>query len=417
MAEIFNLNSLINFGRIRSRGIRSPFGRPRTGIDVGDVTLTADVHDQTDGHYIVCGQCGLLIDGVTRFQIEPRHAEGLRFEVTQGEADIIVDSYTGRSIIHPKSDTPVKVRPLLDATYNGQEFIIKGSDVEIGISTDSIPDSQLIFPYAGGGACHARVTMDGMPPYEFSLRVRAIKPANVIPRDINRREIIWRHDQYFASDPQLGLMRLHHHPERVSRTVMNSLTPVKQIQGHNFFPAKGFNELYFILDLPNFGIQCFNKEPMIQSFQNIQWPPYDVPLGIDNPIKFYNLAEPDKEIMILLENHMQIYDYRGIEIEKLEFDIASDGNLSSHWLVRNQAAIPITAQWFTLGNFDRGSSNQNEGTLLLAASGQDGDSVKVEFNTTVSKSILSQFITMNVTSIDSTIVMGTERVKFNHPKE
>jgi hypothetical protein len=251
--------------------------------------------------------------------------------------------------------------------------------------------------------------------YHFKLRVRASFAANVIPSSPKKREILWKYGLYYAHDPVLGRMRLHYNPDPAyqSKTVMESSAILPN--GHNFFPASGVNQLYFVLEFLDLGYRVFNKESMNLFFQNTQWPPYATPLNIEKPVQFYNLDNPDEVILTVHENAMQLYDYASVEIENLHNEVDPRGLLRTRWRIQNQATKPIEGQWFILGDFEESKDLPDQGIHKFGAAGTDGDTLELDFVGRLRKSSLSQFVTMNLVSYDDPVVVGTKRLNFHYP--
>ena len=335
--------------------------------------------------------------------------------MTAGKATVEIDPYNDAMLVVPTGPEPARGRAVLQATHGGSALTLRSSDREIGFDVANIPDSQLAFRNSGGGACGAAVLEAGLPVTEFELRVRAAMPSSVIPLAPDRREIRWRHALYFAYHAEMGRIRLHPSPTFVSRTVMQSKAENSE-DASDFFPAKGRNELYFVMELLDLGFSWFNKTPMVQSFDGVGWPPYDTPLDIDEPVEFYDTEHPDELRLIIHKNEMQIYDYQGVEIERLAADIDDDGLLRSTWRIRNQADVPIRAQWFALGNVESERRHPDQGARLLTSSGARGDAYTFDFVARVKPSTLTQFVAMNVVSLDAEpVVLGTSTMQFRFP--
>jgi hypothetical protein len=403
----FDLDEL--FAEVRER-------TTTTALDAANAAIELDVVDQVDGRFVVRPEVRVTADGELLAKRAISARDGLQVEVTQGTATVEIDPFNDATLVVPSGPTPAAGHGVLPATHRGQAVTLVGQERDLGFDVANVPDSQLAFNRAGGGACAA----SGPEPaigeaFEFQLRVRAAMPSAVIPLAPDRREIRWRHALYFAHDPRMGWMRLRPNPDLPSRTLMRSKSH-GLVDPADFFPVRGRNELYFVMEMLDLGMTWFNKEPMVQSFDGVGWPPYDVPLDIDEPVEFYDVDQPGELRLTIHKNEMQIYDYQGVEIELLSSNIADDGMLTSRWQIRNQCDEPIRARWFALGNVELESGHPDQGNRLLAKAGARGDSYVVDYTARVKPSSLTQFVAMNVVSTDpDRVVLGTSQMTFHFP--
>jgi hypothetical protein len=417
--------------------------------------IDLDVVDQVDGYLVVRPSFQVNLNGSVKTVPDVRLSDGLSIQITQGEAKVTEDPYNGDILIAPTGTIPIKARGVLGpmTTAPGGALgvgnvgansivgspVLIGEETEIGFTAQNIPRAQLSIVAAGGGACVSSTSLSNTASipqqlterftgmgisgdslkqlaqgYHFKLRVRACVAANVIPRSALTREIVWQHGLYYAFDPVLGRMRLHYNPAFRSRTVMHSDGALTA--GHNFFPASGMNQLYFILNFLDLGYHAFNKEPMNLHFSNTQWPPYSTPLDIEKPVQFYNLDNPEEVILTVYQNTLQLYDYAAVDIENLHYEVDARGLIRTSWLIRNQATTPIQGQWFALGNFVQSNDLPDQGSYHFAPAGTDGDTLKVDFVGRLSKSSLTQMITMNLVSYDDPVVVGSKGLNFRYPQ-
>lgn len=418
-------------------------------------SIDLDVVDHIDGYFVVRPNLRVNLNGSVKTVTDMRLSDGLSIEITQGEGKVVEDPYTGNILIAATGSVPVKargvLRPLIEHSHGeghviadpvilGNSVLI-GEETHIGIASHAIAQNQLSIAASGGGACPHAVTslsstssiphqlvqrlqnlgfsaeamVNMAKGYRFSIRVRASFMANVIPYDDKTRVINWRHGLYYAYDKVLGRMRLYYNPDPAyrSKTIMRSDALVAG--AHNFFPASGVNQLYFILDFLDIGYRCFNKEPMNLFFNNAQWPPYATPLDIEKPVQFYNLDNHDEVILTVNENAMQIYDYASVDIENLHNEVDPRGLIRTRWRIRNQATNPIQGQWFALGDFVGSKDLPDQGSYQFSAGGTAGDTLEVDFVGRLQKSKLKQMITMNLVSYDDPVVVGTKELHFRYP--
>lgn len=408
MAEKFNLDNLLI-------DARNNLGISLTDNDfLSNTIFHNQIVDQIDGKVILRSQLSVLTDsGIVAFS-KIRKQEQIDFQVIQGQAIIQTDPYNGETLITPIGDTPVKVRPVLESVLQDNPIRIIGEEQEIGIDIRKVPIGERFFDRAGGGACASDARLGGAP-IQFELRVRAFMPTNVIPLSLTRRRLNWNHALYFAYHPEIGLIRIRYNPDLQSYTYLESHADEKIISETGFFPARGQNNLYFIIEMMNLGVSCFNKKPMIQSYENTYFPPYSTPLTIDEPVEFFNTENPDLLMMTIFKNDMQIYDYSSIEVECLNYKINEDGSLNSHWRFVNQSSEQIATRWFALGNFESYKDQPSEGTRILGPANSGSHEFEVDFVGQLRKSSLSQFVTMNIVSLDDPVLMGTQRLDFKFP--
>lgn len=382
---------------------------------LSDISLETGIFDNVDGRIVL--ESRLSISADEKYLVSPnlRNAKSLSFQITQGQAVIQTDPYNGKTIIIPKGITPIRIRPTLEASLGNETVVLAGEEHEIGIDTRAVPMNERYFDTAGGGACAARWSIAG-EVVDFELRVRAFMPANVVPLALDRRLINWKHALYFGHHPKLGLMRIRYNPTLQSKTLLTSLSTKKQERGAAFFPAKGQNDLYFIIEMLDLGLSCFNKTPMIQKYKHTEWPPYSTLLTIDRPVDFFDTENPSNVMISIHKNDMQIYDYSSIEVECLQSGISKNGVLNSRWLFKNQSKEQITARWFALGNFEPDGKFPDQGNRLLGPAKSAMGEFEVEFNAKVKKSSLPQFVTMNIVSLSDPVLMGNSRLDFRYPE-
>lgn len=383
-------------------------GAPRSLDLLRNTAVALRILDQIDGRFVVETTARVIADMRTFSTMSLGADHGLQIQITQGAALVEKDPYNGQILITPKGTVPVRARPILSLPGG---TVITGGDQEVGIDIAAVPQPQQSFDRSGGGDCRSRFMM---MDHTFDLEVRAFMPANVIPLALDRREIRWRHALYFAYDPMVGLMRISNNPAHVSRTTMRSKRTVEE-PGQEFFPAEGRNELYFILEMLDLGYVCFNKDPMVQPFAHTDWPPFSTVMSIDRPLSFFDVDNPDREMLRIERNDMRIYDYSSVDVECLEQSISEDGTLRSRWRFTNQTDDVVRARWFALGNFRRPAMTGDQGNRLLGAHGTETGSFEAQFVAQVEKSSLPQFITMNLVSVTGPIVMGSKRLNFTYP--
>lgn len=377
---------------------------------LSNTTFETSVFDQIDGKIILQNQFFVETDEGIVSSAKIRDRDLVSYQITQGRAIIQTDPYTNETLITPKGDEPVKVRTIFDSTFRGDSIRFVGQEEEIGIDIRNVPPEQLRFEKGGGGACASSLFLG--EPFEFELRVRSFMPANVIPLSLDRRQINWRHALYFAQDPKIGLMRIRYNPDFQTQT---NLVSANKKAGEDFFPADGQNDLYFVMEMLNLGLSCFNKKPMRQTYRNTEWPPYSTVLTIDEPVEFFNAENPDHLMMKIHKNDMQIYDYSSIDVECVSFEIDHEGLLKSRWHFSNQGSEQVIARWFALGDFEEEGKYPSQGGRLLGPKESGYHEFDIDFTARVKKSSLSQFVTMNIVSLNDPVLMGTERRDFQHP--
>jgi hypothetical protein len=411
MAEKFTLDSLLNEYQSRTK----LFMTDNNFID--NTQFDAMVVDQVDGKIVLQNRLSLTTDeGAVAFS-RLKGEEQVDIQVTQGKAIIQTDPYNGDTLITPKGDVTVRVRPVLETSFKGNPIKIAGDEYEVGIDIANVPTQERDFRNAaGGGACASQFRLGPEDEYAFELRVRAYMPASVIPLSLDRRRINWNYSLYFAHDPMMGLMRIRNNPAIQSQTNLKSLSAGKKGYENDFFPAGGRNDLYFVIEMLDMGLSCFNKKPMVQSYQHTEWPPYSTVLTIDEPVEFFSTEKPDQLMMTISKNDMQIYDYTSIDVECTDFKISEDGILHSRWKFSNQSSEKVMARWFALGNFEKDGGFPDQGSRLLGPAKSGLDEFEVNFTAQLEKSSLSQFITMNIVSLNEPVLMGSKRVDFHFPE-
>ncbi len=386
------------------------------GDELVDTYLHMEIYDQIDGRIILRPMVHVSAGDQIFAAAAVRRSDGLNIDITQGQASIEEDPFTGDTLLIPKGSIPVKGRPILESQLRGGRVTLSAPELDLGWDIRNISSEQARFEPAGGGPCRARwAVINDEDPHVFELRVRAFMPANVVLLGPGRRDIHWHHALYFARDPKIGLMRLYNNPQYTSKTQMRSAIPDQDITPTNFFPASGQNELFFVLEMLDMGFRCFNKEPMVQSFSNIEWPPYSTALSIEKPVQFFNVDDPDELMLTIEKNDMHIYDYSAIDVECLRWEINSEGLLYSRWRMHNNAEAPVVARWFALGNFVRSAQTIDQGNRLLGPAGTVHDTFEVEFNAQLQKFSLTQFVSMNIVSLDEPVVMGSKIVNYHYP--
>jgi hypothetical protein len=425
---------------------------PTSSVDQAKpYSIDLDVVDHVDGYLVVRPSLRANLNGIVESVSNMRMSDGLSIQITQGEAKVSEDPYTGNILIAPIGLTPIKARGVLRPMLSHGNGVLTaspvlggavlvGAETHIGFSAVNIPRQQQSVAIAGGGSCVSSTSLSNttnVPQqlitrlqskglsldqikemaknYNFKLRVRASIASNVIPHSKQTREIIWQHGLYFAEDPVLGRMRLHYNPDPGyrSRTVMNTNAATPNTR--NFFPASGVTQLYFVLEFLDLGYRAFNKEPMNLHFQDTAWPPFATPLNIEKPVQFYNLDNPDEVILTVHENKMQLYDYASIEIENLHYEVDTRGLLRTRWRITNQATTPINGQWFVIGDFVHSKDLPDQGLHQFGAAGSGQDTLELDYVGRLKKSSLTQMITMNLVSYDDPVVVGTNRISFRYP--
>lgn len=371
------------------------------------------VFEQRSGVLVINASLGVKSGLQTLASVETN--DDVEIQITQGSGTVRRDPYTGLTLVEPTGEVPVKARAVLRGELNGVLTTLVGEEVQIGLDPSLLPPEQAVFDMAGGGNCRAMAVLGDQ--YEFSLRVRAVMPAGIIPIDYDRREIVWRDALYFAWDERIGLMRLRNNPAYRSKTELVSRTPKESLTAQNFFPASGRNELYFVLDMVDLGVSLINRDPMVQSFEYTEWPPYSTELTIDRPVAFYPTDGGDEPTLIVQQNDMRIYDYSSVDIRPLQWEVSEDGVLLSRWEVRSQAEEPVIGRWFAIGDFHQHNDFPVEGSLEFGTPAGTRDSSVIEFRARLRKSILDQQISMCYASVTGPVILGTHRVPYRFPTE
>jgi hypothetical protein len=305
---------------------------------------------------------------------------------------------------------------VVETTHKGVPVVLSGGDVPVGIDTSLVPDEELDVRVAGGSACAARWELAAAR--EINVRVRAGLTANVIPRSLTQREVSWRHALYFAQDKEIGFMRLSYHPGFQSKIVMSSSRGDVEAKTNGFFPASARNSLHFKIEFLDMGYTAFNPKPMTQTIKESSWPPYKVPvLEIDEPVEFYDIEQPDRLVMTLINQTMSLYDYTSLQVDNLSFSVDREGLLRSRWRITNQSDEVIIARWFALGNYRPVEGYRDQANRMLGPAGSGLESYELDLVARVDRSSLKQFVTMNAVSMGEPVLAGVKKMSFRFPEE
>lgn len=395
--------------QIRIRGLSEETAR------LPEFDLSLQVLDVVDGRYVLRPLIRYERDGaVAKGTIDSN--EDIPIEISGGAASVEIDRYSGNVIVTPKGDETVFARAQIRTTLDDRKVLLSSTIKEVGISTDSLPQAESDMVLAGGGACAARWVKGVV--LAFDVQVRASIMANVMPKSLTRREILWRHGRYFAFDPNIGFMSLYYDPERISRIRMETKDSERATAKEGFFPASATNEIYFICDFIDLGISAFTKVPMRQTIDDTVWPPFkNKVLEIDEPLDFYEIGAPDTLVMQLTKQEMYLYDYSSIDVELLDKRFISDGILVSRWRLKNQVDEIVYARWFMLGDLDRETNLPFEGNRLLGPANSEESEFILVVTTQSEPSSLRQRISLNVVSVRDPIVAGASSFDFFYPEE
>lgn len=385
-------------------------------FDAADVVPRLVVHDVADGKYVVSVVAEFRVGSEILRAEDCSSQDGVAIEISSGRGAIERDPYTGRFLIGVRGDDPVRARAVVDARLKGGTVVLAGEEKTVGIDLRFLPVEQQDVVVSGGSACKARweVTAER----DFEVQVRAGLAASVIPTTLTTREISWKHAMYFAHDERIGFMRLTYNSEYRSLLTMRSQRELSVESYNDFFPAKARNELYFKIDFVDMGYSAFNKVPMSQTIDGATWPPYANPvLAIDEPVKFYDVENPDRVVMTLLNQTMRLYDYSSIDVENVHLDVDDDGLLRSRWRIVNRSKELIVARWFVLGQCRPHLGAPTQANRLLGPVGSGAEMYEFDFYGVVDKMAVTQFIAMNVTSMGQPILSGVKKVTFRYPAE
>ncbi|MCZ6862633.1 MAG: hypothetical protein O7I42_20570 [Alphaproteobacteria bacterium] len=378
---------------------------------VRDTEVDLGLVDQEDGAFVLAPRVCVRQEGTEFAELKLGVEHDLQVEILEGQASVERDPFSQELLVNPKGSTPVVARLVLRTNRGTEPLTFFGGRTELGMDSTFLSPNESIFDKAGGGACRERWHMTADEPFDFELRVRAFMPANVIALTPTKRQIRWRHALYFAHDPTMGNMRIHYNPDHQSLTELNS----KGENPDGFFPASGRNDLFFVIEMLDLGYKCFNKIPMVQSYDYTDWPPYSTTLSIDEPVDFYNWENPDELMATISKNDMQLYDYDAIRVECTEWSIDDNDVLSAEWVLTNCVKETIMSRWFLLGAGERHSVDMEQGSRLLGPSGSGLEEVRIKTATRVKKCMRRQFLSMNVVSVNEPVAMGSKSVKFNYP--
>ncbi|HEX8534375.1 MAG TPA: hypothetical protein VF662_09420 [Allosphingosinicella sp.] len=405
MIRISALDELVDATFIRRRMFSAAPPPTREDFEVG-----LEVYDIVDGYYVIRPVVKLQYLG-RNFRALLGAEASVDIDLSGGPATATRDPANGNILVSTSSRDPIFGRSAVGTRLGGDSITLTSDPFEIGIDPSRIPPSEQQVSVAGGGACASRFFIGD--PVDSEVQVRASLMATALPRSVDRREVLWRHGRYFAYNPVLGFMSLYYDPERTSRTTMLSANPNPADDG--FFPAETVNELHFICDFVDLGIKAFSKVPMRQTISGATWPPYSTtPIGIDGEVDFYDLENPDRHVMRIVEQSLYLYDYNSLDIELLSQDVR-DGVLYTSWRVHNQARVPIHVRWFLLGDFGRDSRFPHEGNRLMSGSGSAEDTMVIQVSVPVERSSLPQTVSMNVVSLRMPILAGQSSLSFINP--
>jgi hypothetical protein len=383
------------------------------GVDTTrDIALSASLVRYANGRFVLEPRLAIQSGGrnVVSMPIDADFEPTLRS--VQGRVVIERDPTSGHLLATPLGTETVRALPVLEGTRNGQEIALSGETLELGIDVRLIPGLEQEFHALGGGACSARWMADGSI---FSLRVRAVMPTPVIPITLRHRRLLWNNSLYYARDPDIGVMRITNNPDFLSRTELFTRAPESDELPSAFFPASGYNQLYFRIEMVDLGVTCFNKEPMIQTYATTDWPPYATPLSIDRPVRFYDVADEESCLVTILSNDMQIYDYSSLDIEQVAEQLDADGRLRTTWTIRNQAREPAAVRWFVLGDHLEPGQTGAEGAIELGPAGDETASTQVNSDVQLSPSSLPQALFINAVSLGEPVLGGTLRRELTYP--
>jgi hypothetical protein len=399
---MFNLEAFLQKAKAQDPSLKVD---PETDLQLG-----LRVQDQVDGRIVLSNHATLMPANRALTTAVLEHQD-MQIQVIQGNAAVTSDPYTGNTLVTPRGTVPVKIRQVVETSYQGSPLTVTGPEQTIGIGIENVAADQRAFAAAGGGACGAAGTLAGMP-VNFDLRVRAFMPANVIPLSLSERTIYWQQGLYFAWDQQVGLMRLYNNPDFRSQTTLKSRA---QAGGTSFFPASGQNDLYFVLEMLDWGLKCFNKKPMIQAYDSTPWPPYSTALSISEPVEFFSTENPDLVMITIRRNDMQIYDYTSIQVECIAQKLSGDGVLDSRWRITNQSKSAAKGRWFFLGDYDPLPGHWDQGSRYLAPHGSMGSSFELGFRAQIRKSVLTRRLSLHYVNLLEPVLMGAHRIEFHYP--
>lgn len=381
-------------------------------LSVSNFAARYELYDLVDGYYIL-RPIVQFSRGTTRVRALLDTSVTLPVEVFGGDASVERDSLNGNILIRPRGDETVHARPSVVTSLGGTPVKLAGTDIEIGISPESLGPGENVMSVAGGGSCAADVVL---PTSEVSVnvQVRASIAATAMPKTLTRREVAWRNGRYFAHDPVIGLISLYYDPDRTSRSIIETNNANFATTLADFFPARTQNYFHFMCDFVDLGITTFSKVPMRQTLAAANWPPFaTAPINIDEPVEFYDVRDPNRLVMRIKSQNMYLYDYNSIDVDLVSHRFDGDV-LTMTWEIRNQSDAVIFGRWFMLGDFQHDPARPDQGNRMLGPSGTPGAVIQIDVAIKVTPSVLQQSVTMNVVSLRDPILAGNSALQFQH---
>jgi hypothetical protein len=330
-------------------------------------------------------------------------ANGLAWQLESGQAEILEDPYTGYTLVRPLGDVPVVIRPVLPV-QGSQD--IAGASTLVGIDPQLIPVDERGFTAAGGGACPARWLR---AESGFSvIDVRAVMEFSVIP--LSRTERVMRYHpqngEYYSFDENIGPMRIRYDPDRMSEIRLVSHDPT----GAKFFPASAEGRVHLIIELLGVGLRLFNPEPMVLRTASTNWPPFEIPMLSVGETRFFEVDNPDVELLQVGQQELYLYPTRELAMETRSFQIR-DGVLETTIKVRNLSESPGEVRWFVAGNIGEPLTPER-GRETVAGNG----SFLVTFRSRPIGSTLPQSITLTAVTESGARLTGGKRIEFRYPE-
>lgn len=372
-----------------------------------------EVADVVDDAYVIQPIVSFVDSSTAASGILPANSNNFSWESVGGGAEIELDPQSGYLLVRPTSDEPVSISAEIVSNLGPTQIGLSVQETPIGSDPSSIPIDQLQVGKAGGGAC--RTTLNIGESYQFDVEVRASILASAQASGLNERQVTWKNGRYFAYNDRVGNMTLTYNPAKTSRFIMKNPN-FDGSADQSFFPAEGENEIFFNVNFHDLGVVASARNPMIQKFEVSDWPPYrEAIFNLDEPVEFFDVANPDLLVMRLEEQEMYLYDYNGIEVELLESAVLDEGILQSRWRLTNQSDDQLYARWFILGDIEPVERFKSEGSRLLSRNGSPGSIYEFGVNAQLKPSSLVQKLSMNVVNTRGSVLAGSETIEYRYP--
>lgn len=214
----------------------------------------------------------------------------------------------------------------------------------------------------------------------------------------------WEFDRKYAGNhPELGLVECNTLVRDKSNT-RSGIIFMSQQEGR-LFPATMINTLFVELNFPALGLRLFNREPIvlrgisrnltaadIAKDPRVRRDPRGVPASLkavlagkesvefepvgthtlqEKGVEFYDRADPERRVAVLLESLVQVFPHYGIDVRLVESKL-SPRVVEMVWEIRNlvfrpEAGDPPEIVWYLGDSHNFEIVSQKQGLVRLGA--------------------------------------------------